>query len=583
MKSLLLHAVQVTGMQLLLYLLLPAWTLVRLRWTDAGEYLFASWVAGVSAAALLGQACNGSGIGPAVAVLVWLGGWIIAGLLLRRRLHETAPLSWVSPIFAILLLAWLVRLIHPLQTWALGQSDAYSHLGFLVDVLERGRVNHAVYPPAYAWVLALPAWLLPGPPYWVARFGGAFFGMGMVLGAYALLAQLRGRPAGLAAAALVAGCPAFYLLQKTGVGCFANQLGLLLIPAALWAYAGHRRGWLALVLAGLAVAVPMMLLHVLLLLGLLILLDRDSGRGRFNLLALLAVVFVAVLVMAIQLPLDRGIGVAQMLTGETRIVESAGADWLDVLRVLAGNFFACKRIGYASGALNFLALATSAVFAAALVLGWRRRAAAWRLVGTWGLLASLNVHLGVFQFTNYQREGWSLMLATAALGGLLFGSLWNRWAGAPGRRVLGAGLALAALAGLAVPPGHVFLGGAAESDVVRYLLFLDPQATVLARHMSGFESGQGDVVRTLHPNTISDISELAVRDGPVWFLRDRPMTVTPASRAMQILQPALSAYSAKRLRRGEQYNQKIEAQLAPYPVRVMNISSNLDVWVIRPE
>ncbi len=29
--------VQVTGIQVLLYLLLPAWTLVRFRWRDAGE------------------------------------------------------------------------------------------------------------------------------------------------------------------------------------------------------------------------------------------------------------------------------------------------------------------------------------------------------------------------------------------------------------------------------------------------------------------------------------------------------------------------------------------------------------------
>ncbi len=47
----------------------------------------------------------------------------------------------------------------------------------------------------------------------------------------------------------MAGCPAFVLLQKTGVGCFANQLGSFLIPAALWAYASVAAGgWRTLAL-----------------------------------------------------------------------------------------------------------------------------------------------------------------------------------------------------------------------------------------------------------------------------------------------------------------------------------------------
>ena len=219
-----LQLVQVTGIQMLLYLLLPAWTLVRFRWRDAGEVLFAALVAGLASAALWGRVCNGSGIGMAPATAIWIGAWIGAGAWVRWKKRAAEPLRWDGVLAAILLLAWAVRMLHPLQTWALGQSDAYSHLGFLRDVLENGQVGNGDYPPAYSWVLAFPAWLLHGHPYWMARFGGAFFGAGLALGAYALLAQIRGRAAGLAAAALVAGCPVFVLLQKTGVGCFANQL-----------------------------------------------------------------------------------------------------------------------------------------------------------------------------------------------------------------------------------------------------------------------------------------------------------------------------------------------------------------------
>ena len=444
--------VQVTGIQTLLYLLVPAWTLVRFRWRDAGELLFAALVAGLTSAALWGRVCDGSGIGIAPATAIWIAAWIGAGSWARRKKRAAEPLRWDGVLVAILLLAWTVRMLHPLQTWALGQSDAYSHLGFLRDVLENGRVGNGDYPPAYSWVLAFPTWLLQGHPYWMARFGGAFFGAGLAMGVYALMAQVRGRAAGLAAAGLVAGCPAWVLLQKTGVGCFANQLGLLLIPAALWAYASGRRGWLALALAALAVAVPMMLLHAVLLLGLLVLADRDAGRARFAWLGILALAFALALGIALCLPPARGLVIAAMLTEQYGGMDQAGAGWGEILRTLAADFFAVKRVGYASGALDGLAAATTAAFALALAGGWIRRAAAWRLVGAWGLLTSLNVHLGLFQFTNYQREGWSLLLAAAALGALVFDVLWRTWTSRNGRMVLGAGLAAVSLAGLALPP-----------------------------------------------------------------------------------------------------------------------------------
>ena len=583
MKSMLLQAVQVTGMQVLLYGLVPAWALARRPWADAGEWLFASLVAGVSSAALLGWSCNGSGIGVGAATAIWLGAWIGAGLWARRKKRAAAPLSWNGALLAVLGLAWIVRIIHPLQTWALGQSDAYSHLGFLMDVLERGRVANPSYPPAYAWVQAFPAWWLREHPYWMARFGGAFFGAGLALGAYALLARVRGRVAGLAAAALVAGCPAFFWLQKTGVGSFANQLGLLLVLAALWAYASERRGWLAAVLAALAVAVPMMALHVLLLLATLILLDREAGRGRFVLLGLLAATFAAMLGLAIQLPPRRGLAIASMLLGKFITIGHPEAIWGDVLRALAADFFSVKRLGYSAWPIDGMALATAAVFAAAMVAGWRRRAAAWRLIGAWGLLTSVNVHLGLFQFTQYQREGWSLLLATAGLGALVFDAAWRRWTHRNGRRCLAGGLAVLSLAGLALPPAHVPAAGPAESDVVRYLLSLDPEAAVLARDMSGFESGQGDVVRTLHPQVLADVSGIAAAPGPVYFLRDRPPPRPRVSPVTKMLQPALASVNERAQERAEADNRRLEEQLAGFEIRKMEYSRYLEIWQIRPE
>ena len=583
MKTLLLQAVLVTGMQALLYGLVPAWALARKPWADAGEWLFASLVAGVSSAALLGWLCNGSGIGLGAATAIWLGAWIGAGFWARRKKRAAAPLCWNGALLAVLGLAWIVRMIHPLQTWALGQSDAYSHLGFLMDVLERGRVANPSYPPAYAWVQAFPAWLLGDHPYWLARCCGDYRGPRSAPAPRASVARRQGRAAGLAAAALVAGCPAFFWLQKTGVGSFANQLGLLLVLAALWAYASDRRGWLAAVLAALAVSVPMMALHVLLLLATLILLDREAGRGRFVLLGLLAATFAAMLGLAIQLPPRRGLAIASMLLGKFITIEHPGAVWGDVLRALAADFFSVKRLGYPSWPISGAALATAAIFAAAMVAGWRRRDAAWRLIGAWGLLTSVNVHFGLFQFTQYQREGWSLLLATAGLAALVFDAAWRRWTNRNGRRCLAAGLAVVSLAGLALPPAHAPATGPAESDVVRYLLSLDPEATVLAREMSGFESGQGDVVRTLHPKILADVSEIAAATGPVYFLRDRPPPRPRVSPVMKMLQPALASVNERAQERAEADNRRLEEQLAGFPVRKMEYSRYLEIWQIQPK
>ena len=97
MITLLLHAVQVTGVQLLLFVLVPAWALSRIRWLNLAEWMFTALVAGVVSAALLGQVCNGSGIGAGTALGIWLTAWIGAGVWLwRKRKTPSLPrMDWL--------------------------------------------------------------------------------------------------------------------------------------------------------------------------------------------------------------------------------------------------------------------------------------------------------------------------------------------------------------------------------------------------------------------------------------------------------------------------------------------------------
>ena len=127
--------------------------------------------------------------------LFFYGGFV---WLFRFRPVAKSPASASHVyIIGILAAAFLIRSIHPLQTLALGQSDAYAHLNFLRDIVEQGRLNVPVYPPGYHWLLALPVLIFNIDPYQIARFAGAFFGTALVLAIYVLLYRRFNRRAAL--------------------------------------------------------------------------------------------------------------------------------------------------------------------------------------------------------------------------------------------------------------------------------------------------------------------------------------------------------------------------------------------------
>ncbi|HPK68333.1 MAG TPA: hypothetical protein PKY11_00435, partial [Kiritimatiellia bacterium] len=78
--NLLGQASLISGIQVLLYVLIPAWVLCRWQWRDFGEGVFAFLLAGVCSVALLGRVGNAGGWGVPVVLPIWLAFWLGWGI-----------------------------------------------------------------------------------------------------------------------------------------------------------------------------------------------------------------------------------------------------------------------------------------------------------------------------------------------------------------------------------------------------------------------------------------------------------------------------------------------------------------------
>ncbi len=569
-------------------LAIPPFILARLMKKVLGwpETIYVSLLMGLCCQAVGGLFWNNLfGTAPLLQICIFYTLWIVVGLsvFLSVRQHKSTPnLPEIHRSEGILLLFLLtlavaVRLVHPLHHMALGQSDGYSHLQFLRFVVEQGSIGHAIYPPGYHWVLALPALTFGLDPYHLARYGGAFFGAGLVLGVYVLLRNTAGRSSALWGAFIAACFPGLMLLHKTGVGAFANQLGLLLIPAALYAYwrclehglERYRDSVLfALVLLALAASVPMMLLHVLLIIGLeraLTLGLRRENWLRQSLRTLMSTVPSLALLgwhvsragagqreKTLQLMSAGGTvsvsprvgpSACQAVVQETPV---SGSWWNALTEFVLQHplahavldFLSIKRWGLGSGVMDAAGLLLLGAFSACVVLGFARRRQALLLLGAWGVLSAVQTMTGFLQFSAYQREGWSLLIAVAVLGGVVVGWIWDRWNDRVWLRlVAGTGVAGSIIWSLAFPPTHTVFISSAEDDIVRlaravatshgeliglqghrllsreeqeFLAALDPRrpVTIVTRRLSGWKTGQGEIVPAVtgsseHVRTVS--------------------------------------------------------------------------------
>jgi hypothetical protein len=516
--------------------------------------------------------------------------WIAAGRWWPRRVPAPAATRGGEGLLlaAVLLAALAVRLLHPLRAAYLGQSDAYIHLLFFKDIAASGAIRHPAYPPGYHWVMTLPSLVFRLDPYWMARYGGAWFGVLLCAGTYAVLRAWASATAALLGAFGVACCPLFGILIKTGVGAFANQMGLAFIPVFLLACGrlraggGRRAGVEAALLAlGLAAAVPLMLIRLGIALGLDALVAAVWRRGRAGAWArLLSVALLFAPAGALTAAHFARAGAfwtrvtGEALTGVRLREESLRHDAArtgrseveppSVWAAGARDLLRVKRRGLAGAPLNAAAGAWLVVLGVMLANGLRRGAAFEALTGWLGVVAGVQTLTGFLEFSHYQRAGWTFLLMTAMAGGVLAAALLRRIR-PPGlaRAAVAAGAAACLALSVLRPPRHAATTSSAEDELVVLTRELGragaAPATLVARSMSGRRArgfweltdavaAPGTALRIVNVRGADDLDGLPAAAGRTVFFLDRAVPVEPGRvGAMAALDPEGAArYSAWR-------------------------------------
>ena len=136
---------------LALVYLLPTWPAVRRRFPERSgwDLLLTAAALGIASQGILGFVWVLLGVRhTGLESLLYLGGWTALSLASfmgirgnRDAGRARSPGMWLAAIVAA---GVALRLVHPLTSVALGQSDAYSHLQFLNDIIHRGHLRNPV-------------------------------------------------------------------------------------------------------------------------------------------------------------------------------------------------------------------------------------------------------------------------------------------------------------------------------------------------------------------------------------------------------------------------------------------------------
>lgn len=285
-----------------------------------------------------------------------------------------------------------------------------------------------------------------------------------MLAIYVLLERLVNRRAAILGSFCAACFPGMNVLIKTGIGAFANQFGLLLVPSILYLYsllAEQKEeqvigSVLLFIVAclGLAASVPMMLLHIFIIFVIerLVALVRRRGQWLRQTLFLILLCLPAVLLTTFhfwQAGSGQRFNTAQVLMqygGEEKATTEkmvhkvqqvskktpvARNKWIDTVLGspyfhLVVDFFTIKRFGFANFSIDLMGWTLLALYLICLGYGVCRQQMGSTVLGIWGALTTVQASSGFLQFSSYQREGWSLLIATCCLAGLLAGLLYGR-------------------------------------------------------------------------------------------------------------------------------------------------------------
>lgn len=445
------------------YLIPPLLILRRLQPTaDRASLLLISTGLGLSLQALIGFCWNHFvSRAPVIEGVLYFLIWLVAGMALRLKKSPHPPPRQPPsfnvgqsflPLSLIILTCIGTRSLDALAHASLGQSDAYTHLQFLRDVSQYGEIRNIVYPPGYSWVLALPVMTFNLDAYMVARYVGAFFGSLLIVALY-LLGRRHSQTAGLFAAFLAAVCPVFYPLIKTGIGAFANQMGLFLLPLALLLYLRNSRLLFTLILLGLTVSVPLFVFTLALIVFSHWLLSYRPGATTANtpahpwlkegLLILAPFLFAGALAgyhflspgkLHVNTTATLVTGISTPSKELLSSIPSEKTDFLTKVKFnpagkLVLDLLTVKRMGLGSNTMNLAILGLVGIFITTLIAAFQPglsapASALFKLVGGWGLLTTLQSATGLLEFSFYQRSGWMLLEAIALAGGLILAWLY---------------------------------------------------------------------------------------------------------------------------------------------------------------
>jgi hypothetical protein len=221
---------------------------------------------------------------------------------------------------------------------------------------------------------------------------------------------------------------------------------------------------------------------------------------------------------------------------------------------LVCDYLTVKRFnGFGNVYLNALSSLLALLFFGFLIYGIIARHKGYVLLGCWGIVTSIQAVTGALQFSSYQREGWSLLVATCCLSGIIAAYISQAgWENRYFRYSITVLMISAFIWTLVHPPRHPAILSPAEGQIIRTARFLgkgipemrtsckmkenmicgaievlaaEQPLTVVSRSFSGW-GNQGEIIENVLPSDTSvRVMVAGKRNKRIEFQTDRQYIV----------------------------------------------------------